>query len=89
VVVEAAEDMPSPSEEEVRKKLNLREALDLYYVVRGKHWAALESRELNPDDRENTDHHLLLRNLRPDHVIVPAGRGRPSWCAPETRVTEW
>ena len=90
VVVEVPENQPAPPEKKVKKKLGLQSALDLYYVVHGKHWAVLGPREFNPDDEEHGGpQHLFLRNLKPEVVLVPAGKGRPAWCDDKTKVIEW
>ncbi len=88
VVVEVPEDGDIPAEDEIRSKLSAP-ALDLYYVVRGRHWAALGERELNPDDADRgREHQLILRNLRPDFLLAPSGRARPSWCGEGTQMIE-
>jgi hypothetical protein len=52
---------------------------DVYFVVQDKHWAILGERELNPKHAV-CGHELLLKNLKPDLVLLPQGEGRPDWC---------
>ena len=95
VIVEVPKYEMLPSEEQVKHELQERMDnevgdIDLYYVVRGRHWAALGPRELNPDNAEyGNDHHLFLRSLKPEYVLLPSGQERPSWCGEETPVIEW
>ena len=90
VIVEVPENQPIPSAKKVKEKLGLQGTLDLYYVVHGKHWAALSPREFNPDDEEHGGpQHAFLRNLKPEVVLVPAGKGHPAWCDDKTKVIEW
>jgi hypothetical protein len=90
VVVEVSETEAVPSEERLRKKLQVRQGdLDFYYVMYGRHWVALGPRELNPHDPEfGGEHELILKNLKPDYAIV-CSRETPSWCGPKTRVVRW
>jgi hypothetical protein len=60
--------------------------LSVYCVVPGRHWGALESWQLNPDDG---DHLRFLRNLMPDFVLLPPGTYPPSWCSEATKTVVW
>lgn len=95
VVVETPRGKQRADERQIRDKLRAHSVselgpLDLYYIVRDKHWAVLEPRELNPDGEEHSaDHSLLLRSLKADFAVLAAGTSRPAWCGEETRMLEW
>jgi hypothetical protein len=75
--------------EEVREQLKLKGDPDFYWIVEKK-WPGLMPRELNPDDPHcGPDHLLILQNLKPDYVLLPSGKSRPSWCGETTKVQEW
>ena len=72
VLVEVPQGAEKPSYEEIRGKLrdqreNPDRPLDIYYLVRGKHWGARGHRELDPD---NEDDRLLIDQLQPCVRIV-------------------
>jgi len=95
VVVEASTTHARPDAQQIRDKLQaylgtVLGLIDLYYIVPGKHWAALGPRELNPDDEEyGEEHRLLLRSLQADFALVSTGKSFPEWCGAETQVIEW
>lgn len=81
-----------PTDTEIRRRLSEAglkpiQDPDVYYLTSGKHWAALDSRELNPADPEHGAHHdRILRNLRPDVAIMTTPGDRPAWSGPATTV---
>jgi hypothetical protein len=93
VVVEVPQGRPRPAENQIRAALGLQGELDIYYVVTDRIWAALEARELNPEDGAcGAEHILFLSSLKPDYALLPAGRkDRPAWCplATEVRPATW
>ena len=95
VVVVVGRDGARPPEADIARRLRDEtrrdvQRLDLYVVMLGKHAAAMEPRELDPEGEDSAaDDRALLRNLRPEFVLVPRGAARPSWCATELPLIEW
>ena len=88
MIVEVPENQPIPLAKKIREKLGLQGALDLYDMVHGKHWAVLELREFNLDDKNGGDWSAFLRNLKPEFVLLALREGHPSWCDDKTQVIE-
>ena len=67
-------------------------AIDEYAATFGEdpgylNWAALGPRELNTADPEyGREHELILRNLKPDILLLPEGSERPAWCWADATV---
>jgi hypothetical protein len=89
VAVEVPVGREAPTAQHVRRLLTLAGNLDVYHVV-PKHWAALQPRELNPDDRDRgREHYLILKNLALDFALVVSAEHPPAWSRSARKVVAW
>ncbi|MFQ6115874.1 MAG: hypothetical protein ACE5NG_17580 [bacterium] len=92
VVLDVPTEGPTITVEQLQEILQQQQpgrdlVFDIYRIVRNKHWATLEPKELNPDDKEyGRKYQRVLKNLKPEFAILAKGIERPEWCPENTRV---